>query len=119
MAELRTLLKKDEKVRLYAISIDDHVKSKELKEKIASDGKGEVSFPLLADPGSRTVEAYGLRDRRYEGQAYGDIKLEGIPIPAVYVVGRDGRVAWASIDEDYKKRPSNAEIRTALDALKK
>ena len=116
---MRSLLKPNEAVRLYAISIDPHDKGKELKEKIASDGKGAPSFPLLSDPGHKVIEAYGLRDNRYDGKAYGDLSFEGIPKPAVYVLDKQGRVTWVAIEEDYKVRPSNADIRAALEALNK
>ena len=113
MAELRTLLKSNEQVKLYAVSRDSHEESREFAKKIAQDGRGEVSFPLLSDPDSRVIDAYGLRDPAYAGQ-----KVEGIPHPAVYVIDKTGRVAWARVESDYKKRPSNEEIRAALDALK-
>ena len=113
MAELRSLLKADESVRLYAVSIDNHADSKELTEKIAADKKGAVNFPLLSDWDSHVVDAYGLRDPRYKGQS-----IEGVPYPAVYVIDKTGRVTWSRIDKDYSKRPLNKEIRAALDALK-
>jgi len=113
LAELRTLLKSNEQVKLYAVSRDSHEESREFAKKIAQDGRGEVSFPLLSDPDSRVIDAYGLRDPAYAGQ-----KVEGIPHPAVYVIDKTGRVAWAVVESDYKKRPSNEEIRAALDALK-
>jgi hypothetical protein len=34
------------------------------------------------------------------------------------VIDKTGKVAWAKVEEDFKVRPSNADIRTALDALK-
>lgn len=110
---MRSLQKSGEAFALYAISVDNHADSKKLAEKIASDGKGAVTFPLLSDWDSRVIDAYGLRDPAYKGQG-----LEGIPHPAVYVIERSGRVAWARIESDYKKRPTNAEIRKALAALK-
>ena len=113
MAELRTLLKPDDAVRLYAVSIDSPEKSRELADKIASDKRGGVAFRLLSDPGSRTVDAYGLRDPAYAGQS-----IEGVPHPAVYVLDKAGRVAWARVESDYKKRPTNEEIRAALASLK-
>lgn len=113
MAELRSLKKDNEDVKLYAISIDAPDDSRKFAEKIASDERGQVSFTLLSDPGSRTIDSYGLRDPAYAGQP-----VEGIPHPAVYVVDKTGRVAWARIESDYRKRPTNEEIRAALDALK-
>lgn len=71
-----------------------------------------MAFPLLADIRHRVIDTYGLRDPRYAR-----LRLAGIPYPAVYVIDKSGRVAWVRIDEDYTQRPSNREIRAALDAL--
>ncbi len=113
MAELRSLRKDGEPLDIYAISIDKPEDSRKLAEKIAADGKGKVAFPLLSDPGSRTVDDYGLRDPAYKG-----MQIEGVPHPAVYVIDKSGKVAWAKVEADYKQRPSNTEIRAALSALK-
>lgn len=98
---------------LYAISRDTPEDSAKLAERIAKDGKGEVRYRLLSDPGSKTIDAYGLRNPHLAGQA-----LDGIPYPAAYVIDKDGKVAWSRFDEDYRLRPSNAEIRAALEKLK-
>ena len=113
MAGLRTLLKKDENVKLFAISVDPPEVSKELAAKLAADKRGEINFPLLSDPNHQTIEAYGLRDPAYDSQ-----KFAGIPHPAVYVIDKNGVVVWAKVESDYRKRPTNDEIRAALDALK-
>ncbi len=119
LSGLRSLLNGKENVALYAVSIDAHNKGRELKEKIAADGKGAVNFPLLSDPGHRVITAYGLVDHRYDGQKAQGINFEGIPVAATYVIDKEGRVAWARFDEDYKQRPPNEAIRAALAALKK
>jgi peroxiredoxin len=106
-------LKKDEHVKLYAISIDPPDVSKTFAEKIASDGKGVVGFPLLSDPDHKIIDTYRLRDPAYEGQ-----KVYGIPHPAVYVIDKSGKVSWAKVESDYRKRPTNQEIRAAIEALK-
>ena len=81
--------------------------------KIAKDGHGEVAYPLLSDSGHRTIDAYGLHDSAYDGGEF-----DGIPHAAVYLIARDGRVAWRQVSDDYKKRATNEEIRAALGALK-
>ncbi len=81
--------------------------------KIATDGRGVVTFPLLSDQDRRTIDAYGLIDPAYQGK-----KFDGIPHPAIYVIDKKGRVAWAQVEEDYKKRPANKAIRAAIDELK-
>jgi len=106
-------LGKNEKVKLFAISVDPPDVSKTFADKIASDGKGAVNFALLSDPNHKIIDIYGLRDPAYEGQ-----KVYGIPHPAVYVINKQGKVVWAKVEFDYKQRPTNEEIRAALDSLK-
>jgi peroxiredoxin len=66
----------------------------------------------MSDPSHRVIDAYGIRDPDYNGQ-----KFEGIPHPSVYIIDKDGRVAWAKVESDYKERPSTDEIRSALTRL--
>jgi peroxiredoxin len=106
-------LNKDENVKLFAISVDSPDASKELADKLATDKRGAINFPLLSDPDHKTIDAYGLRDPAYEGQ-----KVAGIPHPAVYIIDKKGVIAWAKVESDYRERPTNDEIRAALNALK-
>ncbi len=101
-------------MKLYALSVDPPDVSKTFAEKIASDGKGALGFPILSDPNHKVIDAYGLRDPAYAGQQF-----EGIPHPAVYVIDKTGKVAWVKIESNYRERPTNQEIRTAIDASKK
>ena len=100
-------------MRLFAVSVDTPAESREFAEKIAADGRGTITFPLLSDPGHRVIDMYGLRDPAYTKQQF-----DGIPYATVYVLDKEGRIAWARIHEDYKQRPSNEEIRAAFDPLK-
>ncbi len=93
--------------------MDPPAVSKRFADKIASDSKGALNFPLLSDPQHKIIDAYGLRDDAFKGQ-----DIYGIPHPAVYVITKDGKVSWARIEADYKQRPTNTEIRAALDALR-
>lgn len=98
---------------MLAISVDDAEKGKMLKRNIAKDGKGEVKFPLLSDPGHKTIDAYGLMDEQYVGE-----ENEGIPKPAIFILDENRKVLWAKIESNYRERPTIAEIRSALDKLK-
>jgi peroxiredoxin len=113
LAGLRTLLKKDENVRIFAISVDPPEVNREFAAKLAADQRGPINFPLLSDPEHRTIDAYGLHDPAYDGQ-----KLAGIPHPAVYVIDKNGIVVWAKVESNYRERPTNDEIRGALNGLK-
>lgn len=106
-------MKENENAKLYAISVDPPDVSKEFAKKISADGKGELTFPLLSDSEHKIIDEYGLRD-----PAYQNTKYFGIPHPAVYVIDKMGKVAWAKIESNYRERPANEEIRAALNALK-
>ena len=110
---MRSLVKREGQIRVYAISVDGPAQSKQFAEKISADGKGEVNFPILSDTGHRVIDAYGIRDPDYNGQ-----KFEGIPHPAVYVIDKTGKVAWAKIETDYKERPASDEVQEALKNLR-
>jgi len=92
--------------------VDSREDTKGFIEKIAGDGRGRIAFPMLSDPRHGVIDAYGLQDPRYLKQ-----RREGIPYPAVYVIDKSGKVAWARIEKDYTQRPKNSEIRAAIDAL--
>jgi peroxiredoxin len=111
LAELRTL--KQEGFTIVAISPDPVERLKEMKSKIAADKKGEVPFAFLSDPGSKTVNTFGVYDPTYAGQ-----DVDGIPHPSIFVLNKDRKVTWASISMDYKKRPSVDEIRAEIAKLK-
>lgn len=106
-------MKQGENLRLFAVSVDPPEVSKMFAEKLGSDGKGAINFQILSDPDHKVIDAYGLRDPAYEKE-----KVYGIPHPAVYVIDKTRKVAWSRIESDYRKRPTNNEIRVALDAMK-
>ncbi|MBA3356589.1 MAG: redoxin domain-containing protein [Pyrinomonadaceae bacterium] len=107
------MVKEETQVRFYAISVDSPAVSKQFAEQIAADGKGEVNFPILSDPAHRVIDGYGVRDSAYNGQ-----KFEGIPHATVYVIDKKGRVTWSKIETDYKVRPNNGDVESALKNLR-
>lgn len=81
-----------------------------------------LRFPLLSDGGNEVARNFGLVYRVPDEQqaiyrrafinlplANGDENWK-LPIPAAYVVDRDGTVLFASADEDYTKRAEPGEI---------
>ena len=97
---------------MWGISVDSGVDSKGFSDKIASDGKGPISFPILSDPQHQVIDAYGLQDPRYLKQT-----KAGIPYPTTVVIDKAGKVAWVRIDRNTTIRPPNREVRAALDRL--
>lgn len=73
-----------------------------------------MKFPLLSDPDHKTIDAYGLFDKRYIGS-----DGEGIPQPAIFILDENRKVFWAKVDSNYRIRPLIADVRAALDKLKK
>ncbi len=109
---MRNLLKPDEKLQIFAITIDLADKNIGVIKKIEADGKGKVPFTFLTDLKSQTIEKYGLRDERYLGK-----QIDGIPRPAILIIDKKRKIKWLQIEDDYKKRPTNAEIRVELDKI--
>lgn len=111
LADLRSL--KQDGFTLLAISPDPINRLKETKSKVAKDGKGEIPFALLSDPGSKTVNAFGVYDPTYAGQ-----DVDGIPRASIFILDKDRKVVWANVSMDYKKRPTVDEVRAAVAKLK-
>ena len=44
----------------------------------------KITFPLLSDPDSKTIEAYHIRNESAKGKA------EGVPNPGTFVVDKEG-----------------------------
>jgi peroxiredoxin len=104
-----------------------------VKQNFLMRDQHHLRFPLLADAGNAVARQFGLvyrvpgeQQNVYSsvlinlpfanGDAKGEEKWE-LPIPAVYVVDRDGTIVWARADEDYKRRPEPAEILRFLESL--
>ncbi len=78
--------------------------------RLAKEEGGEPGFPLLADPGHRVIDRFGqLNPEPYKEWI--------VPHPAVFVIDRQGRVAWKFTDTDARIRASNADILKALAEL--
>ncbi len=112
LADLRGLIKPNDKAVLFAISVDSPAKSATFARNIAADKKGDLNFQILSDPGHKTVDAFGVFDPTYSGQEF-----EGIPHPAVFIIDANRKIVWARIEPDYRKRPTNEELRMELDKL--
>ena len=89
----------------------------------------KFTFDLLSDPGNRTAKAYGLNyelpeDLRKIYLQFGiDVpKHNGddswiLPLPARYIIDREGIVRYAEINVDYTVRPEPESTIAALNEL--
>lgn len=95
-----------------------------------SQRENKLSFPILSDEKSRVAAAFGLRFslpdyliELYKGfkddlPAFNDDPAWVLPMPARYVIGTDGIIAYAEVNPDYTQRPDPAELLPVLDKLR-
>jgi peroxiredoxin len=88
----------------------------------------KLRFPLLSDAGNKVARQFGLtysvpdEQRAIYQRAFVNLPFVNggdsweLPIPATYIVDRDGTVLYASADEDYTERPEPEDILLALKA---
>jgi peroxiredoxin/YHS domain-containing protein len=91
--------------------------------------KDKLEFPVLSDVGNKVARQYGivytmapevreaLKGRLDLAKYNGDETWE-LPLAATYVIAKDGKVAYAFVDADYRKRAEPAEIVAALKQLR-
>lgn len=72
-----------------------------------------IAYPLLSDTGSKTIDAYNLRDIRYKPDSF----AWGVPYASIFVLSPGGVVKAKLAEEDYKTRPTNEAVIAAVDAL--
>ncbi len=99
-----------------------------VKQSFFMHDQHKLRFPLLSDASNQVARQFGLTYRVNEEQqgvyrrafvnlpfANGDESWE-LPIPATFIVERDGTVLYASANEDYTERPEPREILRVLNA---
>lgn len=84
-----------------------------------------LPFPVLSDPGCAVADQFGLvyTVPQYHRDYYRSILVNipfvngeqswRLPLPATYVIGRDGRVVYAQAHADFRVRPEPEEALTA------
>jgi peroxiredoxin len=92
--------------------------------------KNLLSFAVLSDEGSRVAQAFGIAFELatllrpiYTRLGHALPGRNGgaswrLPIPAIYVIGADRRLALAFIDTDYRNRLEPSDVLAALAALR-
>ena len=85
--------------------------------------KTKASYPLLYDNEMKIMNAYGVAfqvdEKTVSRYKNADIDLAAangqktkvfLPVPATYVISKEGTILYRHFDADYKKRPSVLEI---------
>jgi len=85
-------------VQLIAVSPDDVATSQNTRRQF---GQG---FMFWSDTSGEAMQAYGIaRDN-------------GLPHPAVYLIGKGGELKWYYASEDYKQRPTGEQLLEVIKA---
>ena len=70
----------------------------------------KLGFPLLSDPGSKTIEDYHIRNQAARGKA------EGVPRPGTFILDQEGVIRAKLFLEGYRDRhTTDALIKAAKD----
>jgi peroxiredoxin len=99
-----------------------------VKQSFFKHDQHKLCFPLLSDAGNKVARQFGLVYRVPAAQeavyrrafvnlpfTNGDDSWE-LPIPATYIIDRDGSTLYASANEDYTDRPEPSDILNLLNS---
>ncbi|SEN53172.1 peroxiredoxin-like family protein [Bradyrhizobium sp. OK095] len=94
-----------------------------------SQRDNKLGFPILSDVRSDVADAFGIRfalpgdlvalykSFKNDLPTFNDDPSWVLPMPARYVIGRDGVIAYAEVNPDYTHRPDPSELLPVLDRL--
>jgi peroxiredoxin len=101
-------------------------------ESLSKEEKEKLEFLVLSDQGAVVASKYGVawevpefilehmkKDRDLDLAKINNGKRNILPIPATFVIGKDGVVAWQYTSVDFRTRSEPDDIIKALKELKK
>lgn len=91
--------------------------------------KQSLTFKVLSDQGNKVAKQFGIAytlpkevsdsfKGRLDLEKYNGDTSNELPLAAVYVVGKDRKISYVFLDQDYRKRAPVAEILKALESHK-
>ena len=95
-----------------------------------SQRDNKLTFPILIDKGAEVANAFGIRVvlPDYLQDLYRSLKTDlavingdpswSVPMPARYIIDRDGVIAYAEVNPDYTRRPDPSELLPTLNRLR-
>jgi peroxiredoxin len=95
-----------------------------------SQRENKLGFPILSDVRSEVANAFGVRfalpdeliglykSFKNDLPTFNDDPSWVLPMPARYVIGADGVIAYAEVSPDYTQRPDPSELLPVLDRLR-
>ena len=108
MVQLQRDLKsiEDAGVQIVGISYDDTKVLRSFSDRM------KIAFPLLSDPGSKTIDAYHIRNEAAKGKA------QGVPNPGTFILDQEGVIRAKLFLEGYRDRHSTGALIEAAKAVK-
>ena len=98
----------DANVQVVAVSYDSVKVLREFGQRV------RIGFPLLSDPESKTIEAYGIRNKEMKGK-----RIDGVPYPGTFLLDSSGVIREKLFFEDYAERHQAKDILKATAKLPK
>ena len=96
----------DAGVQIVGISYDDPKVLKTASERM------KITFPLLSDPESKTIDAYHIRNAAARG------KQEGVPYPGTFILDQAGVIRAKLFLEGFRERHTTEALIKAAKAVK-
>ena len=96
----------DAGVQIVGISYDDPKALKTASERM------KITFPMLSDPESKTIEAYHIRNEAAKGKAV------GVPHPGTFVLDQEGVIRAKLFLEGFRERHTTEALIMAAKAVK-
>ena len=105
------------------------VSPQSVKQSFFMADQHKLGFPLLSDSGNKIATGFGLtysvpeEQRAIYKRAFVNVPFVNedaswtLPIPATFVLDRQGIITYMSANEDYTQRPEPADILRALPAF--
>lgn len=73
--------------------------------------QSKITFPLLSDPESKTIEAYNIRNEDARG------RFEGIPVPGTFLIDSEGVIRSKFFLEGYRDRHTTEALIDAANSF--
>jgi peroxiredoxin len=77
-----------------------------------SSDQMKITFPLLSDPESKTIDAYHIRNEAARGKA------EGVPEPGTFILDQEGVIRAKLFLEGFRSRHTTDELIQAAMAIR-
>jgi peroxiredoxin len=103
-SDLKSL--EDAGVQVVGISYDSPAVLKSFSD------RAKITFPLLSDPESNTIDAYHIRNTAARGKAV------GVPNPGTFILDRDGVIRSKLFLEGFRDRHTTDALIKAAKAVK-